>query len=160
MQSMDMLLLVGDGPVCDALQPMARLLGWQARSTVLADEALSLIGEARAVVVTSHDVEVAGVVLQAAIAVDLAYIGAMGSRPGQAKRREWLIGHGVSELDQAAVHGPAGLDIGADSAPEIALSILAELVNVLRGGRAVALRDRPGPIHPDLAPGEALCPPG
>lgn len=157
---MDMVLLVGDGPVCDALAPMAQLLGWDARATVRADEALSLIGEARAVVVTSHDVDVAGVVLQAAITADLTYIGAMGSRPGQAKRREWLTDHDVSDEAQGAIHGPAGLDIGANTPAEIALSILAELVNVLRGGSAAALRDRQGPIHPELDAGEAICPAG
>lgn len=155
-----MLLIVGDGPVCDALQPMAQLLGWQMGCSARADDALSLLGEARAVIVTSHDVGVAGVVLQAAIEADLEYIGAMGSRPAQAERRDWLLEHSVSEQAQGRIHGPAGLDIGADTPAEIALSILAELVNVLRGGRVGALRDRQGPIHPGLAAGEAVCPAG
>lgn len=154
---MDMLLLVGDGPVCDVLQPMAQLLGWQVRASAEVPETLA---EARAIIVTSHDVEVAGPTLHAAIESGLDYIGAMGSRPAQAERRQWLLEHGVSEQAQGAIHGPAGLDIGADAPPEIALSILAELINVLRGGRVGALRDREGAIHPDLAPGEAICPAG
>lgn len=157
---MDTLLVVGDGPVCETLVPMAQLLGWDAQATPDADEALSLLRGARAVVVTSHDVEVAGVVLKAALALDIGYIGQMGSRPGQEKRRGWLIEHEVSEQAQAAIHGPAGLDIAADAPAEIALSILAELVCVLRDGRATSLRDRPGPIHPELSPGEAFCPEG
>ena len=55
---------------------------------------------------------------------------------------------------------PAGIDIGADGPPEIALSILAELVSVVRGGSAGSLMDRPGPLHPGLGPGEATCPTG
>lgn len=157
---MDTLLVVGDGPVCDKLVPMAQLLGWQVHATAGADEALSLLSDARALVVTSHDAEVSGAVLKAALAAGVGYIGQMGSRPGQQKRRAWLIEHGVSEEAQAAIHGPAGLDIAADAPAEIALSILAELVCVLRDGRATSLRDRPGPIHPELEPGEAFCPVG
>lgn len=155
-----MLLVVGDGPVCDKLVPMAQLLGWDVQTTAEADEGLSLLRDARAVVVTSHDVEVSGAVLKAALMADIGYIGQMGSRPGQQKRREWLIEHDVPEQAQVVIHGPAGLDIAADAPAEIALSILAEVVCVLRDGRATSLRDRPGPIHPELSPGEAFCPEG
>lgn len=157
---MDAMLVVGDGPVRDALVPMARLLGWEVLATADRDEALALLDGARAVIVTSHDVEVVGAVLQSALAADLGYIGQMGSRPGQENRRLWLLEHGVPEEGQAAIHGPTGLDIAADTPAEIAMSILAELVNVLRGGQVAALRDREGPIHPNLATGEAFCPIG
>lgn len=157
---MDMILVVGDGPVCDKLVPMAQLLGWDTRATTDADEALSLLRGARAVVVTSHDSEVSGAALKAALAADVGYIGQMGSRPGQEKRRQWLIEHDVPDEAQAAIHGPAGLDIAADAPAEIALSILAELICVLRDGGATSLRDRPGPIHPHLSSGEAFCPEG
>ncbi len=157
---MDILLVVGDGPVRDALAPMATLLGWEARATARLEEALDWLADAAAVVVTSHDLEVAGPVLQRALEQGVAYVGAMGSRATQDERRDWLTGHGVSGGAQEAVHGPAGLDISADAPPEIALSILAELISVVRGGRGASLRDRGGPIHPDLAPGEADCPTG
>jgi xanthine dehydrogenase accessory factor len=85
----------------------------------------------------------------------------MGARTTQGRRRDWLLAQGLAEEDLAPIHGPAGLDIGADSPAEIALSILAELVATVRGRRAVgSLRDTSGPIHPELGPGEAFCPTG
>ena len=85
----------------------------------------------------------------------------MGSRRTQARRRDWLLANGVTEADLARVHGPAGIAIGADPPPEIALSILAEAVAVLRGvDPGASLKDTEGPIHPDLPPGTATCPTG
>lgn len=157
---MDTLLIVGDGPVCEALAPMAELLGWNPRPVATLDDTIAALPEAAAVVVLSHHDDVDAPALAAALRTDVAYIGAMGSRRTQTRRREWLDASGVSEADQARIHGPAGIDIGADGPPEIALSILAELVATLRGGGAGSLQGRPGPIHPELGPGEATCPTG
>jgi xanthine/CO dehydrogenase XdhC/CoxF family maturation factor len=156
----DTLLIVGDGPVADALAPMAGLLGWTALTTTTTDDSLSALPAARAVVVTSHDTDVAAASLAAALEAEVVYVGAMGSRRTQERRREWMSAHGVSDADQARIHGPAGLDIGADGPAEIALAILAELVSTVRGGQAGSLKDRQGPIHPELGPGEAFCPTG
>ncbi len=156
---MSTLLVVGDGPVAEALLPQAELIGWEPVLARTADEVAAAIGDADAAVVTSHDTEVAGAALQAALERDLVYIGGMGSRRTQAARDEWLSAHGVTDADR--VHGPAGLDIGADSPAEIALAILAELVAVVRGRTDVgSIKDREGPIHPELGPGEAFCPTG
>ena len=158
---MDSLLIVGEGPVAEALEPMARMLEWEATVATTLEQSLAALPDARAVVVTSHDLEVAGPSLAAALATDVAYIGGMGSRKTQDHRRGYLTEHGVSDTDQARVHGPAGLDIGADGPAEIALSILAELVATVRGrAGAGSLKDRDGPIHPELGPGEAFCPTG
>src|SRR3712207_1296667 len=127
------LLLVGDGPVVKALAPMAELLGWHPRVVATVDDAAAALPSAHAVVVTSHDPDVDAPTLAAAIAARPVYIGAMGSRGRQARRREWLVAHGATEADLALVHGPAGLDIGANSPAEIALAILAELVATVRG---------------------------
>ncbi len=155
------LLVVGDGPVSDALVPMAELLGWSTTVAATLDEARAAASSAQAVVVTSHDSEVDAPALAAAIAARPAYVGAMGSRTRQGQRREWLLGHGLTEADLAAVHGPAGLDIGANTPAEIALSILAELVATLRGASAEgSLRNGSGPIHPGLPPGETFTPSG
>lgn len=155
------LLVVGDGPVADALAPMAQLLGWSTTTVVTLEEAQAAVDTAQAVVVTSHDSAVDAPALAAALAAGPAYIGAMGSRARQAKRREWLLEHGASGAELLRLHGPAGLDIGANTPAEIALSILAELTAVLRGatGRG-SIRDRGGPVHLELGPGEAFSPPG
>jgi xanthine dehydrogenase accessory factor len=114
------------------------------------------------VVVLSHHEGVDGPAIKAALAAGTAYVGAMGSRRTQARRREWLLENGVDEAALAAVRAPVGLDIGADEPGEIAVSILAEIVAVRRGaGSAVgSVSDRSGPIHPDLEPGTATCPGG
>ena len=153
--------MVGDGPVTDALVAMAGPLGWSAMVAGTTGEVEAALPTATAVVVTSHHDDLDGPAIAAALAAGPAYLGAMGSRRTQARRREWLLGHGLTETDLEPLHAPAGLDIGADAAPEIALSILAELVATLRGAAAAgSLKDRPGPIHPGLAPGEATCPSG
>ena len=153
------LLLVGDGPVVDALEALCAPLGW---TTTVSAEQVAVDARYDAVVVTSHHEGVDGPVLRDALAAGTAYVGAMGSRRTQARRREWLLAHDVSEDALAGLHAPIGLDIGAQAPGEIALAILAEVVAVRRGaGAAVAsVGDRGGAIHPDLAPGEAYCPGG
>ena len=157
----DRLLVVGRGPVCEALVPMALELGWEAVIATSLHEVERGLPRAKAVVVTSHDTDVDGPALAAALAARPAYIGAMGSRGTQARRREWLLANGHTEADLEPVHRPAGLDIGADRPAEIALSILAEMVATMRGRTDLgSLKDGSGPIHPDLGPGEAFCPTG
>lgn len=158
---MSLLLVVGEGLVAEALVPMASLLGWRTTVAATLDEATAALPDAQAVVVTSHDSDVDAPALQAAIASRPAYIGAMGSRGRQAQRREWLLANGVTEADLDAVHGPAGLDIGANTPSEIALAILAELVATLRGASASgSLKHGSGSIHPDLSPEETFNPDG
>lgn len=156
------LVIVGDGPVAAALEPMSRLLEWTPVVATTAEEAERAVATAEAVVVLAHHDAVDGPALQAALAAEqVTYVAGMGSRRTQARRREWLLEHGVAEADADRVHGPAGLDIGADTPPEIALSILAELVAHARGVEAGAsLKGRTTPLHPDLPPGEATCPTG
>jgi xanthine dehydrogenase accessory factor len=153
------LVVVGDGPVAEVLVPMAELLGWTADQAVTLAEARAALPGCTAVVVTSHDEQVDAPALAQAIEERPAYLGSMGSRRTQARRREWLLAHGVTEAELAAVRGPAGLDIGADVPAEIAVSILAELVATVRGATVVgSISDREGPIHPGLPPGTATCP--
>lgn len=161
------LLLVGDGPVSDALRALAAVLGWRTVVAGTTDEVAAALPGSTAVVVTSHHEGLDAPAIAAALAAQTlaarspAYVAAMGSRRTQARRRAWLVDHGVGEDALATLHAPAGLDIGADTPAEIALSVLAELVATLRGAAgAGSLRDRSGPIHPELAPGEATCPTG
>jgi len=63
-----------------------------------------------------------------------AYIGALGGRKSQEKRRKRLLEAGFSEKEVQRIHGPIGVDINAQTPREIALSILAELVMVKNNG--------------------------
>jgi xanthine/CO dehydrogenase XdhC/CoxF family maturation factor len=96
------------------------------------------------------------------LAAGTPYVGAMGSRRTQARRREWLLANGVTASSLEALHAPIGLDIGADEPGEIAVSILAEIVAVRRGraSAVTSIAERGGAIHPELAAGEANCPGG
>jgi xanthine dehydrogenase accessory factor len=152
------MLVVGGGEVASALAGFADVLGWPCRITEELDEARTAVPGSDLVVVLSHHDHVDGPVIAASLEARPAYLGAMGSRRTQARRREWLLEHGVTEDALARVHGPAGLDIGANAPGEIAVSILAEAVGVLRGVSGGSIRDREGPIHPTMAPGTAECP--
>jgi xanthine dehydrogenase accessory factor len=83
------------------------------------------------VVVASHDDELAGPALAAALAGEVGYIGAVGSRRTQLARADWLAYRDITDLSR--IHGPAGLDIGAGTPAEIAVSILAEALAVSSG---------------------------
>jgi xanthine/CO dehydrogenase XdhC/CoxF family maturation factor len=125
------LLIVGDGPVTDALTAMASILGWSVSVT----STLPTIGpDIDAVLITSHQEDIDGPAIRSALASGTRYVGAMGSRRAQSRRREWLLADGVTESALATLHAPIGLDIGADQPAEIALSILSEVVAV-RAGR-------------------------
>ena len=156
------LMIVGDGPVTDALTAMVSVLGWQMTVTSLAP---TIGPDVDALVVTSHHEDVDGPAIRSALAAGTGYIGAMGSRRTQARRREWLLNNGITEDSLKMLHAPIGLDIGADQPAEIAVSIVAEIV-ALRSGRLLStsgvasIGDRDGAIHPELAPGEATCPGG
>jgi len=86
-----------------------------------------------AVVVLSHDPKLDDPALERALRSEAFYIGALGSQRTQARRRERLRALGFDEASIERVRGPVGLDLGARSAAEIALSIAAELVACLRG---------------------------
>lgn len=158
------LLIVGEGEVATALREVARLLGWRpvlVDSAGAARDAARELGPSDAAVVTSHHDGVDGPALEACLHSEAAYVGGMGSRRTQARRAQWLLEHGVPQEAVDSIHGPAGLDIGADTPAEIAVSIISEAVAVLRGAHGGAsLRDRSGAIHPDLPPGTVYCPTG
>lgn len=85
-----------------------------------------------AVVTLTHDAKLDEPALVAAVATPAFYIGALGSRRTHAKRLARLRDRGVEETDIARIRAPVGLDIGARTPAEIAVSILAELVDHLR----------------------------
>ena len=98
------------------------------------DEALAAFGlDTRTAVVTlSHDPKIDTPALQTALSSEAFYIGALGSTRTHAKRVAALTEAGLSEAQIARIDGPVGLDIGAASPAEIAISIMAEMTERLR----------------------------
>jgi xanthine dehydrogenase accessory factor len=142
------LLIVGAGGIADALAAAGGLLGWHAQAVSDASSATGLIAGLAAMdnlVVLSHDDDLAGAALEAALAGDVGYIGALGSRRTQQSRAQWLADRGITDLDR--IHGPAGLDIGANTPAEIAVSIVAEALATRSGSTPTSLRERSGSIH-------------
>ena len=161
------LFVYGAVDTAQALCAAARLLGWR---TIVADaraafatreripdadelivawpeEALAAIApdHATAVVVLTHDDKFDVPALKAALATEAFYVGALGSRRNQERRRERLLEAGLSAASLDRISGPCGLDIGADSQPETALSILTEIVAVRAGrdgGRLASAKQR------------------
>ena len=91
------------------------------------------VDESTFAVLLTHDPKIDDEALHHLLRSPAAYIGALGSRRSHAKRVERLREAGFDEGEIGRIHGPVGLDIGAESPEEIALSILAEVVAVRRG---------------------------
>jgi xanthine dehydrogenase accessory factor len=85
-----------------------------------------------AVVVLSHDTKIEDPALEAALASDAFYIGALGSKKTHASRLERLASRGFDAAALARIHGPIGLPIGARSPAEIAVAIAAQMTELLR----------------------------
>jgi xanthine/CO dehydrogenase XdhC/CoxF family maturation factor len=92
--------------------------------------------------------------LRSLLGTDVSYIGMLGPRARLERLLENLARDGVrpSAEDLAKIHGPAGLDLGADGPEEIAAAIVAEILAVQRGREAGFLRERKGSIHDDRTP--------
>ncbi|MGX1773633.1 XdhC family protein [Nocardia brasiliensis] len=102
--------------------------------------------------VLTHDAKFDIPLLELALRLPVAYVGAMGSRRTHEDRMASLRAAGLSETELSALHSPIGLDLGGRTAEETAVSIAAEIVAVRRGGSAQPLRASGGPIHRDLIP--------
>jgi xanthine dehydrogenase accessory factor len=105
-----------------------------------ADEAFEKMGldVSTAVVTLTHDPKLDDPALEAALKSDAFYVGALGSKRTHAKRKERLAEAGITEEQFARIHGPVGLNIGARSPAEIAVSILGQIVEA-RARRLEAL---------------------
>src|SRR3569833_1133284 len=142
------LMVIGAGAIAEALTANAALLGGNSQTMTDADAAGPVLAELAGldnVVVISHDTEIAGRALMAVLSGGAGYIGALGSRRTQQARANWLAEHGVTDLDR--IHGPAGLDLGANTPAEIAVTIIAEALAVRSGSAATTLRSRTGAIQ-------------
>lgn len=100
-----------------------------------------------AVCVLTHDPKFDVPAIVSALATDVGYLGAMGSRRTTDERNVRLREAGVDAAGVARVMGPIGLDIGARTPEETAVAICAEIIALRTGREAPSLRDRPGPIH-------------
>lgn len=127
---------------------------------VFLDEIADRIDARTAVCVLTHDPKFDVPVLKAALETRAGYIGAMGSRRTHRDRLERLREAGVNERGLDRLHSPIGLDLGARTPEETAVSIAAELVKVRWGGSGRELRDTSGRIHRDSPSGRPLVPAG
>lgn len=153
------LIVVGAVHIAQALAPIAALSGYAVTvvdprgafataerfsgvtlRTEWPDDALEALDIDRrtAVVTLTHDPKLDDPALTVALKREPFYIGALGSRKTHAARLERLREAGFDEVALARIHGPVGLDIGAVSPAEIAISILAEMTRVLHAAPARA----------------------
>ncbi|MEU5293297.1 XdhC/CoxI family protein [Streptomyces umbrinus] len=101
--------------------------------------------------VLTHDAKFDVPLLQLALRLPVAYVGAMGSRRTHLDRNERLREVGVTELELTRLRSPIGLDLGARTPEETALSIASEIVANRRGGTGVSLTGAHTPIHHDVS---------
>jgi xanthine dehydrogenase accessory factor len=166
------LFVYGAVDTAEAMCRSAKLLGWH---TIVADarakfatreripsadelivewpqEALAQVqpDHQTAVVVLTHDDKFDEPALIGALETEAFYIGALGSRRNQERRRERLLEAGVSEEALDRIMGPCGLDIGADTQEETALSILGEVLAVRGEREGGFLRDAKKRIHVEV----------
>jgi xanthine dehydrogenase accessory factor len=156
----------------EAVCRAAKLLGWtaivaDARATFLTPERIpsadQLIGKwpeealadvapdhQTAIVVLTHDDKFDEPALRTGLETEAFYIGALGSRRNQERRRERLLEAGVAEEALDRIMGPCGLDIGADTQEETALSIIAEILAVRAGRSGGPLREAKQRIHVEV----------
>jgi xanthine dehydrogenase accessory factor len=167
------LFVYGAIDTAESLCAAARLLGWR---TVVADarprfatserlpsvdeilvdwpdEALAHVAPdaSTAIVVLTHDDKFDLPMIRGALASEAFYIGWIGSRRNQARRRGLLLEEGIAEEELERVSGPTGLDVGADSPAETAVSILGEILAVRSGRPGGRLREAQGRIHAQAA---------
>jgi xanthine dehydrogenase accessory factor len=105
------------------------------------------LGPRDAVCVLTHDAKFDVPALVSALGTRAGYIGAMGSRRTHAARVERLREAGVGDADLARIMSPIGLDLGARTPEETAISICAEIIALRTGRRPPSLRDADGPVH-------------
>jgi xanthine dehydrogenase accessory factor len=164
------LVIFGAVDYADALCRLARAAGWRpfvcdprsqfatrerfpAAEEVIAawpDDAIARLGgidRATYIAVLTHDPKLDDATLTVALRSDSPYVGAMGSRRAQAQRRERLLAAGIEEELLERIAAPIGLDLGAVTPEETALSIMAEVVAVRNGREGGRLSHISGRIH-------------
>ena len=105
------------------------------------------LGPRDAICVLTHDHKFDVPAIASAVKTNVGYLGAMGSRKTHDSRIARLREAGVTDAEVARVMSPIGLDIGARTPEETAISICAEIIGLRTGRQATSLRDSDGPIH-------------
>jgi xanthine dehydrogenase accessory factor len=164
------LILFGAVDVAASLCKLARAAGWrpyvvdprarfatrerfpEAEEVLVSwpEEAFAHLGgidRATSIAVLTHDPKLDDAALMIALRSEARFVGAMGSRRAQATRRERLLAEGMTEDELGRLAAPLGLDLGAVSGEETALSILAEVVAARHGRDGGRLADARGRIH-------------
>ncbi|MFJ5547526.1 XdhC family protein [Streptomyces sp. NPDC093225] len=134
------LVIGGTGELAELIGRQAELLGWEWLTTqdrAEAEKRLTARRGSACLVMLSHEPSFDAPVLGGALRLGIPYVGALGSRRTQARRREDLLAAGLTEAQLAHVHGPIGLDLGARTPAETALAICAEVLSVLTAVTAV-----------------------
>jgi xanthine dehydrogenase accessory factor len=166
------LFVYGAVDTAEALCRAAKLLGWRtivadARASFATperipsadellrlwpDEALAQVepDPGTAVVVLTHDDKFDLPLIRGALASDAFYVGWIGSRRNQERRRGLLREEGVTDDELQRIAGPSGLDIGADTPAETAISMLAEIIAVRANRTGGRLKDAETRIHASL----------
>jgi xanthine dehydrogenase accessory factor len=132
-------LVVGSGAIGDALLAQAGLLGWAGRRvTELADarDAMAEFTDADVLVLLDHGPRFDALLVDG-VRRGRGFLGVLGSRRTQAGRHKRLTEAGLSAQELARLHGPVGLDLGARTPAETAVSIVAEVI-ATRAGRAAS----------------------
>lgn len=161
------LIIAGAGNDAQPLAEMANILGWeivvvdgrQTHSTqqrfpsanqILVSKPEGVlsqikIDEKTAFVLMTHNYNYDTALLNFLLSTNAPYIGTLGPKKKLIKMLDELGCNNVANEER--VHGPIGLDIGAETAEEIAISIIAEIKSVFTGGSSIKLRDKKNPIH-------------
>jgi len=139
--------------ICDAREPFIKSPRFSRNAEVVVDWPDRYLrgremGQRDVVLVFTHDPKFDQPALTAALATGAGYVGALGSRRTQERRVERLREAGLDEASIARIHAPCGLDVGARTPAETAVSILAEVIAVRAGRSGESLRETSGPIHP------------
>lgn len=164
------LIMFGAVDIAASLCTLARVAGWRpyvvdprvrfataerfpdAEDVIAAwpEDAVARLGgidPATSIVVLTHDPKLDDAALLLALRSPARFIGAMGSRRAQAKRRERLLAAGIGEEELERLSAPVGLDLGAIARDETAFSILAEIIAARHGREGGRLASRSGRIH-------------
>jgi xanthine dehydrogenase accessory factor len=166
-----LLVIIGAVHAAQPLTKLAKMLGYRvlvsdARATLATeerfpeadqviiawpDEALAQlkIGRNTYIAILTHEAKFDGPAIVGSLETKARYIGAVGSRKTNRERRERLRSEGISDESLSRIHGPIGLDIGASSPEEMAVSIMAEIIAVRKGRLGGSLTDASGSIRGD-----------